>query len=117
MMIHEHVPFVDTIKPSLTTEEQEALETVSGKLRLARRTITPSLPRSTPGWLQLLHDGRAEVIFTRAETITIEKVSGACLAELRNDGDLSAHVAGVGLAALRSAHEKLAELVHKIDSH
>ena len=102
MMIHEHVPFVDSVKPVLTVTERECIDTATDRLRAARRTITPSLPRETPGWLALMHSAEADVHFIPDEIQVLAKVSRACLSELRNDGDLSAHVAGVGLSALRS---------------
>jgi hypothetical protein len=109
MMVYEFVPFRYAAQPQLSDGDVEIIEAIRNKLRLARSSITPNLPRSTPGWLDRLHAAQVNVNLTEKEAAALKRIGGICLLELRTDGDLSAHVGGVHLSALRIAHRKLVE--------
>jgi hypothetical protein len=108
LMHHAHIPFVRGVKAALTAEEQRIVDHADARLIRARESLTASSPRDTPGWLEQLLGGEADVAFTPAEAALVGRLTRASLDEFDDDGDLSALVGpGVGLAALRSAHFKL----------
>lgn len=109
-MLHCHVPFVRAKKPILPTGDLAVLDEVSERLRIARDALRPSVPRETPGWLERLLSAEVDVLLRDLEVGILMAVTTSCLDELRTDGALSAFVGpGVGLEALRSAHQKMAE--------
>lgn len=108
LMHHAHIPFVRSIKLTLSSDEQRAADLADEKLKTARQSLEPSSPRDTPGWLDQVLDGQADVALTLEEAIVVARLAGAALAEFDNDNDLSVLVGpGVGLAALRSAYSKI----------
>ncbi|HSO31029.1 MAG TPA: hypothetical protein VLT33_00895 [Labilithrix sp.] len=113
LMHHAHIPFVRSNKPALTTDEQRAADLADAKLTKARECLEPNSPRETPGWLDKVLDGQADVSLAPAEMLVVVKLTRAALAELDSDNDLSVLVGpGVGLAALRSAYSKIKDVAH-----
>lgn len=113
LMHHAHIPFVRSVKPTLTPEEQGMADLADEKLKIARQSLEPTSPRDTPGWLEQLLDGELDISFTPGEVLAVAKVTRAVLAEFANDNDLWVLVGpGVGLAALRSAYSKINDPRH-----
>jgi hypothetical protein len=111
MLLHGDVPFVESEKESLSSDEEAAAEAARTKLLAAKRRLQPSEPRNPGSW-QIMLDDAGEVAFDRNEARTLAKISAACLTEVKTDGGLSPFAGpGIGLAALRSAHAKVAALV------
>jgi hypothetical protein len=108
LMHFAHIPFVRSTKPTLTADEQRLADRVDEKLKLGRQSLEPAKPRDTPGWLDEMLGGEADVSLTPAEATVVLKVTQAVLAEFDSDNDLWVLVGpGVGLAALRGAYSKI----------
>jgi hypothetical protein len=108
--IHGDVSFIESSKPVLSQDEDEAVEAVRRKMLAARRGLGPPFPRHAPGWLDQMLTQEAELALSVAEARVLEKVAAACLAEVKTDGGLSAFAGpGVDLEALRTAQAKIAE--------
>jgi hypothetical protein len=109
-LIYGDVPFIESVKPSLSAEEQKDIDAADAKLIAAKRLLKPAEPRNPETW-QLMLCNEGEVVFTAAEARVLAKVAAACLVELKTDGDLSPFAGPrVGVDALRSAYEKITEL-------
>lgn len=108
LMHHAHVPFVRSTRPALTGDEQRAADDADEKLKAARESLEPACPRDTPGWLDTVLDGEADVALTSAEAMAVARVTRAIIDEFDSDNDLAVLVGpGVGLGALRSAYDKI----------
>ena len=107
MMIVGGVPFVFVPAPELSPEDEELIESITVKLRTARSRIIPPISRAATGWLDQLHQSETIVELSSGELELLTRITNVCLLELQTDGDLSAHVGGIGLSSLRSVNEKL----------
>lgn len=110
LMLHDHGPYVRTKKAAIGAAQQEIARLADEKLKVARQSLEPHEPRDTPGWLDQVLNGQADVPLTPSELLVLVTLTRAALAELDNDNDLLVLVGpGVGLEALRSGYSKISD--------